>query len=183
MKRQIVEILEALANYYRTQLTALQFAMYAEDLMCLTPEELIRACKVYRLDPKNKFFPLPAALIAIVRPVETELDLGQDVASRVIAAVGRFGSYRDAEAREWIGQVGWECVKRMGGWLTLCAELNEDNRTTLFAQLRGLAQTVHKKAMNGTLDQPQNFFNPIAREDSDAMKIVDQFTKTIKVLK
>ena len=175
MKKAIVEILEALAAYYRTQITPMQFAMYAEDLSCLSPDELVKACKEYRRNPANKFFPLPSALIAIVKPVETELDLGQDVASKVIGAVSKFGSYRSTEAREWIGQIGWECVQRMGGWSTICAELTEDNKGTFFAQIRGLAQTVNKKAINGTLNQPQNFPDQIGT--GEAQKLIGQFTR------
>lgn len=174
MKNQIIEVLEALANYYRTQLTPMQFAMYAEDLSCLSRDELIVACKEYRKNPANKFFPLPSALISIVRPVETELDLGQDVASRVIGAVAKFGSYRGTEAREWIGEIGWECVQRMGGWKTFCSELTEDNKGIFNAQIRGLAQTLAKKSKNGTLDQPQNFPTPI--ESQDVRKLIGDFT-------
>ena len=175
MKKAIVEILEALAAYYRTQLSPMQLAMYTEDLMCLTPEELVTACREYRRNPQNKFFPMPSALIGIVRPVETELDLGQDVASKVIKCVSKFGSYRGQEAKAFMGDIGWECVGRMGGWSTLCAELTEDNKGTFFAQIRGLAQTVHKKAMNGTLNQPQNFPTPIA--GGDVQKLIGEFAK------
>jgi hypothetical protein len=157
MKKQIVEILEHLAIYYRETLSPIQLAMYAEDLSCLTPEQLAKAVKTYRQNPQNKFFPIPAALIAVIRPVETELDDGQDIASRVIGAVAKFGSYQGEKAREYIGEVGWECVKRMGGWVGICSELTEENKGTLFAQIRGLSVTLKKKSANGTIATPQDW--------------------------
>jgi hypothetical protein len=175
MKQAIIEILEHLAAYYRATLSPVQFAMYAEDLSELTPEQLVKACKEYRRNPANKFFPLPSALISIVKPVESDLDLGQDVASKVVGAVSKFGSYRAADARAYIGEIGWECVKRFGGWVTLCSEMTEDNKPTIFAQIRGLAQTVNKKAMNGTLNEPQNF--PTAIGSGDVQKLIGDFTK------
>lgn len=177
MKQAIIEILEHLAAYYRATLSPVQFAMYAEDLSELTPEQLVKACKEYRRNPANKFFPLPSALIAIVKPVESDLDIGQDVASKVIGAVSKFGSYRSAEAREFIGDIGWECVKRFGGWVTLCSELSEENKSMIFAQIRGLAQTVNKKAINGTLNQPQNFPTPIGGDV--VQKLIGDFTKKV----
>jgi hypothetical protein len=169
MKNAIVEVLEGLAAYYRTTLSPVQFAMYAEDLAGLTPAELVHACREYRRNPQNKFFPLPSSLISIVRPVETELDLGNDVASRIIGAVSRFGSYRGPEARAHIGEIGWECVKRFGGWVTICSELTDDTKTAIFAQLRGLAQTVAKKGANGTLDVAPDFKKEIGTEQVRAL--------------
>lgn len=177
MKPQIIEILKHLAAYYRAEISPLQFAMYAEDLSELTPDQLVKACKEYRRNPANKFFPLPSALIAIVRPVETELDLGNDVASKVIGAVSKFGSYQSTGAREYIGQIGWECVTRFGGWATLCAELTDDNKPAIFAQLRGLAQTVAKKAANGTLNQPANFAPAIGT--NEATRLIANFTRKV----
>ena len=104
-------------------------------------------------------------------------DIGQDVASKVIGAVSKFGSYRSAEAREFIGDIGWECVKRFGGWVTLCSELSEENKSMIFAQIRGLAQTVNKKAINGTLNQPQNFPTPIGGDV--VQKLIGDFTKKV----
>jgi hypothetical protein len=159
MKKQIIEILEHLAIYYRETLSPIQLAMYAEDLSALTPEQLIKAVKAYRQNPTNKFFPIPAALIAIIHPAETEIDDGRDIASRVIAAVSKFGSYQALNAKEYIGEIGWECVKRMGGWVTLCAELTEENKGIMNAQIRDLSVTLKKKSMNGTIATPQDFPN------------------------
>jgi hypothetical protein len=175
MKSAIIEVLEGLAAYYRMTLSPAQFAMYAEDLAELTPQQLVSACREYRKNPQNKFFPLPSALIALVKPVETELDLGNDVASRIIGAVSKFGSYRGAEARAYIGETGWECVKRFGGWVTICSELTDDTKTSIFAQLRGLAQTVAKKGANGTLDVAPDFKKEIGTEQVKAL--IAGFTK------
>jgi hypothetical protein len=159
MKKQIVEILEHLAIYYRETLSPIQLAMYAEDLSSLTPDQLVKAVKLYRQNPENRFFPIPAALIAIINPVNSELDDGRDVASKVIGAISKFGSHRALDAKNYIGEIGWECVKRMGGWQNLCSELSDDNKGIFNAQIRDLAMTLKKKSVNGTIATPQDFPN------------------------
>jgi hypothetical protein len=65
VEARIAKTIGALAEYYDKKLTALQIAMYVEDLSALTPEQLNLAVKKYRTDPANVFFPLPAKLIAL----------------------------------------------------------------------------------------------------------------------
>jgi hypothetical protein len=177
MKKQIIEILEHLAIYYRETLSPIQLAMYAEDLSALTPDQLIKAVKIYRQNPANKFFPIPAALIGIIHPVESEIDDGRDIASRVIAAVSKFGSYQNQKAKEYIGEIGWECVKRMGGWVTICSELTEDNKGVFNAQIRDLSMTLKKKSINGTLATPQDFPNMLP--DGSSKMVLDLIQKAI----
>jgi hypothetical protein len=169
MKSEIIKLVFTLGEYYDKRLTPEQLEMYSQDLSVLSPEELRDAILKYRADGRNDRFPLPAKLISIIRPVETELDLGNDVASRIIGAVSRFGSYRGAEARAYIGEIGWECVKRFGGWVTICSELTDDTKTSIFAQLRGLAQTVAKKGANGTLEVAPDFKKEIGTEQVRAL--------------
>lgn len=175
MKSEIMKLLFGLGEYYDKKLTPEQLEMYSHDLAHLTPDELRFAILKYRSDGRNERFPLPAKLLEIVKPTETELDLGQEVASKVIGAVSKFGSYRGAEARTWIGEIGWECVKRMGGWVTICAELTEENKGTFFAQIRGLAQTLNKQAKAGTLDQPRDFAPAI--EANQIRELISDFSK------
>lgn len=155
LKEALGEIIFALGEYYDKKLTATQIEMYVEDLMVLSPEQLTFAVRKYRTIPENHFFPLPAKLIALVTPKEnTELDLGREVAGRIIQAVSKFGQYLHEEAKEFIGQVGWKVVERQGGWSNVCSELNNDNKGMLQAQMRDLAISIMRMGSNGTLDAP-----------------------------
>jgi len=152
MKAEYAKAIYALGEYYQLNLNAGQISMYAEDLLVLNPEELKEAILTYRRNPANVFFPKPGQLIAIIKPVETELDLGRLVAARIIQAVGKFGNYRYEDAKAFIGELGWEVVKMQGGWNKLCALTSEELRAEQ-PRMRDLAQSINKRAKLGTLEQ------------------------------
>lgn len=155
MKRQYMEFVTKLGMYYDKALNATQVSMYADHLMALTPDELREAIRIYQLNPENKFFPLPATLIALMKPAESsELDIAREVAAKIIQAVSKFGSYRSKDARESIGEHGWKVVERQGGWVNICQDLNESTKGMMQAQMRDLALAIGRMSKNGTLDQP-----------------------------
>lgn len=135
----------ALAAYYRETISTDQLLMYAEDLQCLSFEELSIAIKSYRMNPKNKFFPLPSALIDLVRPFESNEDEGRLAAAKIIGAISKFGWNNPDKAREFIGEVGWNAIQILGGWTALCESTDDDNKSTVSAQLRNLCETVNKR--------------------------------------
>ncbi len=47
-------------------------------------------------------------------------EIGQDIANKIGDAINRFGAYRPDDAKEWLGELGWETVKRHGSWWDLC---------------------------------------------------------------
>jgi hypothetical protein len=155
MKRSYIEFITKLGMYYDKALNAEQVKMYADHLMVLSPDELKEATRLYQSNPENKFFPLPAVLIALIKPKEnSELDVAREVSAKIIQAVSRFGSYRSKDAHEWIGEHGWKVVERQGGWANICQELNENNKGMLQAQMRDLALSIGRMSKNGSLDQP-----------------------------
>lgn len=164
MKVKIAQIILGLAEYYDKTINENQLSMYVEDLSFLTPEELSYAVKEYRINPENKFFPLPAKLIELVNPFIDPEDEARDVASLIIAAVSSCGYTNPGRAEREIGELGWTVIKRMGGWLHLCENLNANNEGMYRAQIRDYAQTVAKKAARGELDQRPQLPTPHAQE-------------------
>lgn len=142
-----------LAEYYGTGMTENRLKMFYEDLSVLNFDELKKAIMLYRQNPEFKFMPLPAQLIAIIRPHVDPIDDARDVANLILDAVSRFGWTNPESARNHIGQLGWEVVNRMGTWQHLCETLSNDNEGMYRAQIRDYAQTVQKKAMRGELHQ------------------------------
>jgi hypothetical protein len=143
-----VRVIKAMADYYGRALSEDAMLMYLEDLQELSPDELSLACRQYRSNPENKFFPLPASLIAIVKGTQTPEDVGQDIATRIWEAMARHGWNNPDKARLYIGEAGWEVVKRFGGWLSLCEGTTMDSRGTLIAQMRGIATALHRKEVS-----------------------------------
>ena len=172
-KQEQVALYGQLALIYGKQLTPQALVMMVDALEDLPARAVIEVMKGWV--KKQKHFPMPSDIREALAPSTDSADDGRDIASMVIKAVSRFGSYQSEEAKKAIGEVGWECVQRMGGWKTFCSELTEDNKGIMNAQIRDLAMTLKKKAMNGTLHQPQNFPTPIASQD--VRKLIGDFTK------
>jgi len=154
-KIQISEILMARAEISGRTISKPAIRMMIEDLADLPFERVYATLQAWGRTSAE--FPHPAKVREKLAPAETEIDDGRDIASKVIGAVARFGSYQGERAREYIGEVGWECVKRMGGWVGICSELSEDNKGVLFAQVRDLSMTLKKKSANGTIAKAQDW--------------------------
>jgi hypothetical protein len=164
-----------LAEYYDKTLSANQLEMFVEDLIELDFNDLKEAIKKYRQDPANVFFPLPAKLIALVKPHMNEKDEAQEIAASIIAAVSRCGYTNPDRAQDEIGSLGWEVVNRMGGWKQLCEGCTLDNQNTLRAQIRGIAETISKRAKRGELEQ-----RPELPINSDVKKIMIGALKSLE---
>lgn len=70
--REMAQELLRLGTHFPAQnigskMEALKFQDFYSDLRHLTIEELRRACRCYRLDPKNEFFPTPGKLLAALK--------------------------------------------------------------------------------------------------------------------
>jgi hypothetical protein len=168
-KLKLAEMLLARAEIAGKTLSKPAVAMMIEDLADLPFERVYATLQAWGRTSSE--FPHPAKIREKLMPAENDLDDGRDIASKVIGAVAKFGSYQAQNAKDYIGEIGWECVKRMGGWATLCSEVTEENKGITFAQIRDLSMTLKKKSINGTLATPQDFPNMLP--DGKARPVLD----------
>lgn len=175
MKSEYAKLVAGLGEYYSKELTPSQIDMFSDDLMSLSPTELTQAIISYRRNPENKFFPLPGQLIGIIRPTITATDEANEVASAIINAVGKDGHTNPERAKQRIGELAWEVVVRFGGWKHICESLNPQNEGVFRAQIRGLAETVSKKALRGELDQ-----KPALPQSRNVQNLIAQTMKGIE---
>lgn len=153
----IGQIVFALAEYYDKTLTDLQMEMYVEDLMELDPQELQQAVKLYRNDSRNKFFPLPATLKGMLKPSDDQQ--AREAVSRIIYALRKYSdpyghsAERIAAAMDYIGELGWFVVKRMGGWVHLSNADQEDTGPIAQAQWRELAISIQARDRLGIMNE------------------------------
>lgn len=176
-REQIMQIVKALGSYYDKALTAEQIVMYTDDLQNISPADLSTAIKKYRLDPKNDKFPLPAKLIGMLNQGTAPDDIGREVSSRVIGAISKYGYTNPDKAEAFIGELGWLVVKRLGGWVQLCEQINNSNMTTWMAQIRDLSMTLHKRSESGIVDQAPSLSGP---NSFDVTKLLKQMPKEIE---
>lgn len=81
-------------------------------------------------------------------------DIGREVADRIYAAIGRFGQTKNGRERVWeyIGPIGVELVRLLGGWEYVCANTLEKDASIHKAQWRESAAILAHKAKRGELN-------------------------------
>lgn len=144
-QQRIKECILTTAIYYGRDMTPAVLAMMAEDFSGHDANEIVAAYSEYRKNPKNRAFPLPAQIMDIISPVRSDKEIGNEVAGTIWAAIDTYGSYRSNEARAAIGEVGWEVVRLMGGWVGICESTMEHDRGTFYAQCRDLAESISRR--------------------------------------
>lgn len=144
------------AYYNRGQVpTDAIIAMYTEDLADLSPTECIRAYRCWRLNPHNKFFPLPAQIRGMLSPQLDDDSQARDAASRIISSVSKFGWPNSTEAKEYMGDLAWHIVDRYGGWEYICQNLGVTlDIGTFQAQARDAAKAQLAFGNVGLFDRP-----------------------------
>jgi len=78
----------------------------------------------------------------------------KEAATRIIGAVVKFGQYNETEAEKYIGTLGWEAVKRYGGWQHICQITEYDNNTTFYAQLKESIKSLYLRQVRGKKEPP-----------------------------
>lgn len=139
---KLKELIVLTASYYNQVIRPEVLQMYVEDLADLNPNDLVLAYTKYRRDPKNRTFPLPAQIRAIVHPEIDPDSIAKEISARISGAIPKYGWDRSIDAQEYIGPIGWKVVKKLGGWSYLCQNHGVTiNPTTFMAQTRELIKT------------------------------------------
>lgn len=147
-------VIDRTARYFGKKLEPDVISMMIDDLADLPVPELETAFARYRRDPKNKFYPMPAAIRELVEPQENDDSQARVAVARVVEAVSRFGYYGGADARAFVGELGWSIVKAYGGWSPLCEALGHTLDVSQFqAQARELAKSHSSLSRAGKLGQ------------------------------
>lgn len=112
-------------------------------------------------DKKIKSFPSPSQLREYLTPELDEDTKAVEIASRIVSAVTQFGWPNPDQAKAYIGDLGWEAVKRFGSWGFVCENLGVTlNVTTFQAQIREISKGISKTVKLGCFDQPIGIESP-----------------------
>lgn len=137
---EIGKIIAYTGIYYGRELEREVLKMMVDDLDDLLFDHVFKAYVQYRRDPKNKTMPLPAQIRDLVSPTPQPEVQGREIASRIQAAIKRFGWPNGDAARTFIGEIGWEIVRSYGGWAQLCHDQDKYGLGTFQAQIRERAK-------------------------------------------
>lgn len=101
---------------------------------------------------KQARHPFPAELREIVRPAVSLDYLAIEAANRIPLAISRFGWCNPAEARAFIGELGWGALGGEARWQYVCENHGLDLKPQVFhAQIREIAKAHAEMARSGTL--------------------------------
>lgn len=88
--------------------------------------------------------PSPMDLLEYIGITQPEAPKARDdaneISSKIISCISRFGGYNANAAKAYLGEDAWEVVVGFGGWDTLCMT-EIDDLPTIRAQLRDLAES------------------------------------------
>jgi hypothetical protein len=75
----------------------------------------------------------------------------REASARIIEATTKIGWPDSKRAKEYIGELGWEAVKRRGGWESICNEITAENQSIIIGQLREDCKTMIYRGRQGRL--------------------------------
>lgn len=80
--------------------------------------------------------------------------IGREIADKIYTAMRKLGAWKDRRHRvdEFLGPVGVEVVRQLGGWEYLCATTHEDDIPILKAQWRESAIGIAERIKRGDLN-------------------------------
>lgn len=150
-----------------------------EQLFNFTLEDYIRGIKNYLHDRRNRDFPTPIKLRDAAFPEADSRDQAVALSNRIQQAVTEFGWSDPSGAKTFIGELGWNQVKAMGGWVYICENLGTSKMPVLTfkAQTRdGINSDINISRLNGPSSGP---LLSAAEEAPKRLSEVDEIIKLV----
>jgi hypothetical protein len=101
---------------------SIMISVLEEEFGDVGAQKILDSIVEYRRDPKNKVFPSASALQGYLRPVVSTDAQAQEIAGRITESISKFGYTGGAQAKAFIGEIGWSVVQRFGGWAEICRD-------------------------------------------------------------
>lgn len=142
--KKLSEMILVLSEIYGEEITESRLSAYTKVLDDLKDHELDIAFKSIMNNPWIKKLPLPSEIRNAARP---ELKPKEEAIQRLTLikqAVKNFGWPNPIEAKEFLGDIIWSDIERLGGWKYLCESPSCNiNNSIIYAQLRdGIASSI-----------------------------------------
>lgn len=201
-KNRLTEAITTMCAFYGKDLPDVAFKMYAKLLMDHPYELVMGAFQKCINDPTVRAMPAPAQLIALVKPLITEKDEARDVATILFRACRKHGDFWSAgvsingrlvfdgendyyntfqeAATVVVGELGFEVIRRMGGWGAVYGMYNTTPDGVFMAQIRDLAETVSKKSASGTLREPPKLPKSIHEIENERRQTLNAQVKKLE---
>lgn len=176
----------AIAQMFSKELNQVALKMMLDSVNDLDAEKTCLALEKWVSTTKLGRHPFPSELRDMVNPILDPEAKGKLAASRVIEAVSKFGYTHPEAAKEFIGDLGWQAVKRFGGWQYICENLGVTlQQLTFQAQVRDICISTEKASVLGMQDQPIQIGHTENNSRLESTNTLEKtnFTKLLNVIK
>jgi hypothetical protein len=149
LRNDIIDGIAGLFALFGQAPVPVALAAYGDQLVELGPEVLeeIKLCIVEQVS--GELTKMPGVKDFKMRMgIEVEpdkKDQAREAAAKILEAVGKFGYPNWQPARDFMGSLAAEVVKRQGGWVAICESITNQNKYMLQAQWRDLALALLEK--------------------------------------
>lgn len=142
-KKDLAKQIAQTAFWYGLEMSETRLSLILNHWMAtnIAPHLLIDAYKRFTEVSKFNRFPTPAEIYGMIKPELSVEDESNLIATKIRQAISKCG-YADPEgARRFIGEVGWNIVRRFGGWVYICENHGDLlNPLTFHAQCRDITK-------------------------------------------
>lgn len=166
------KLLNVFAHNSKVQLTQEMIAIYDIAVEPFGYERAVVAMKKLIMECKSWQMPTPQAIVEKISNKPSRISEANEVAGRIMQSITDFGYSRGAEARQFIGELGWLVVRRFGGWSTLCCDMGISlNPSTARAQMRDIALGIMDISEHRPIDEAPQLGEPNKRLEN-AVKLL-----------
>lgn len=108
------------------------------------------------ISEKTSRDPFPSVGDLIAKIEFNHLD-PEEMSVKIFGAVSKFGSYRGADARIYLGETAWKIIILEGGWEQICQMTTYENAHILQAQWRKLSAIMIRRECEKSLERVEYF--------------------------
>lgn len=145
------------------------------SFMDISFEELKAACRL-AIDSLKEFPSVKELKELCNGNILDDIEVGQDIASRIEKSVGSYGYTNPQLAKDYIGGLGWEVVKACGGWNEIC-NIEYDRMSSAKKQWREQGTLLWKKHRAYGMDNPLSIPEKTSTELRSALSLISHVGK------
>lgn len=136
-RAQVGEHWFGLAAMYGKELNSMALKIMLDSVDDLSAIQILSALGEWAKTSKQNRHPVPAEVRQMVCPTVDDQTKALNITTLVLKAITVYGWAQPSESEKMMGPVGWELVRRYGGWGYVCENLGDTiDVTTFTAQLR-----------------------------------------------
>lgn len=155
-KEEFAKMLLVLATLANISLRPEIIDLYFSELRDLELKSVIGEMRKFArsVSPKTGL-PTIDAIRERLQPKLSDEDLATELSFKIIESITKFGYCNGDQAQKYLGPLGWEAVRRLGGWSHFCEQSDETPLSILEKKARDVTELVVAQSRGATYDHPQ----------------------------